>query len=119
MGAPSIDLVLSTRETMKVQLLLAISVLAVAATITAAGDDQKNPLKDPKFFPIAVWLQDPSRAPQYKDIGINVYVGLWKGPTAKQLADLKKHGMGVICSQNPVGLEHKDDPTILAWMHGD
>jgi hypothetical protein len=27
--------------------------------------------------------------------------------------------MYVICSQNSVGLAHKDDPTIVGWMHGD
>jgi len=25
----------------------------------------------------------------------------------------------VICGQNAVGLAHKDDPTIIGWMHGD
>jgi len=27
--------------------------------------------------------------------------------------------MRVICSQNKVGLAHRNDPTIVAWMHGD
>ena len=27
--------------------------------------------------------------------------------------------MQVICDQNAVGLAHKDDPTIVGWMHGD
>jgi hypothetical protein len=27
--------------------------------------------------------------------------------------------MQVICDQNEVGLKHKDDPTIVGWMHGD
>jgi hypothetical protein len=27
--------------------------------------------------------------------------------------------MHVICWQNTAGLAHKDDPTIIAWMHGD
>jgi hypothetical protein len=27
--------------------------------------------------------------------------------------------MPVICEQNKVGLAHLDDPTIVAWMHGD
>src|SRR4051794_19452914 len=83
-----------------------------------AGDTKAWP-DDSAFFPIAVWLQSPAKAPQYKDIGINVYVGLWRGPTEEQLADFKKHGMRVVCGQNAVGLKHKDDPTILAWMHGD
>lgn len=76
-------------------------------------------LADPGFFPIAVWLQDPRQAGRYKEAGINLYVGLWRGPTEDQLATLKAAGMHVICGQNRVGLAHKDDPTILAWMHGD
>jgi acetyl esterase/lipase len=74
---------------------------------------------DVGFFPVAVWLQSPANAARYKAAGINVYVGLWKGPTEDHLAELKKHGLRVICSQNAVGLRHKDDPTIVGWMHGD
>ena len=74
---------------------------------------------DPGFFPIAVWLQDPEYAAQYKAAGINVYVGLWEGPTDAQLAALTSVGMPVICEQNKVGLAHKDDPIIVGWMHGD
>lgn len=76
-------------------------------------------LADPDFFPIAVWLQNPSNARKYRDAGINVYVGLWRGPTEEQLAELKRQRMLVICGQNRVGLAHLDDPTILGWMHGD
>jgi hypothetical protein len=74
---------------------------------------------DPSYFPIAVWLQDPKMAPKYKAAGVNLYVGLWKGPTEEQLATLKAAGMPVICDQNDVGLRHKDDATIVGWMHGD
>ena len=35
----------------------------------------------------------------------NTYVALWKGPTEKQLAELKKAGMRAICHQNKAGLE--------------
>jgi hypothetical protein len=76
-------------------------------------------LADPNFFPIAVWVQSPSNAAKYRKAGINLYVGLWRGPTAAQLAELKKHDMCVICAQNRIGLQHKDDPTIVGWMHGD
>ena len=78
-----------------------------------------GPSTDPSFFPIAVWLQSPRNAPKYKAIGINTYVGLWEGPTEKQLKELKSHGMKVICAQNKVGLKYKNDATIIAWMHGD
>ena len=80
---------------------------------------KNGPPKDANYFPIAVWLQDPKNAAKYKAAGINVYIGLWKGPTEKQLAALKSAGMPVICAQNDVGLRHRDDPTIIGWMHGD
>ena len=70
-------------------------------------------------FPIAVWLQNPRNALRYKAAGFNTYVGLWKGPTEMQLAQLKIAGMSLICAQNEVGLKHLDDETIIAWMHGD
>ena len=79
----------------------------------------KGPSHDNNFFPIAVWLQSPHNAPKYKAAGFNTYVGLWQGPTEQQLAQLKTSGMKVICSQNKVGIEHLDDPTIIGWMHGD
>lgn len=71
------------------------------------------------YFPIAVWLQNPKNAARYKQAGINLYVGLWQGPTEEQLAALKAAGMPVICEQNAVGLAHKNDKTIVGWMHGD
>ena len=45
------------------------------------------------YFPIAVWLQDPANATRFRQAGINLYVGLWKGPTEAQLAALKAAGM--------------------------
>jgi hypothetical protein len=80
---------------------------------------QHGPPADPGFFPIAVWLQDPRNAERYKRAGFNLYVGLWNGPTDAQLASLKAAGMPVVCDQNRVGLAHRDDPTIVGWMHGD
>jgi hypothetical protein len=46
-------------------------------------------------------------------------VGLWRGPTTNQLAELQTAGMPVICAQNARGLENKDNPIIVAWMHND
>jgi hypothetical protein len=102
--------------------LIALAAIIAGATPATAGDNastKSGVFADPNFFPIAVWLQNPAQAPRYKAMGINTYVGLWRGPTAQQLAELKNHGMKVICAQNKVGLEHKDDPTIIGWMHGD
>src|SRR5713101_6336670 len=61
----------------------------------------------------------PSNARRFQAAGINLYVGLWKGPTEEQLAALKAAGMPVICEQNAVGLKHNEDRTIVGWMHGD
>jgi hypothetical protein len=80
---------------------------------------KNGPPADPGYFPIAVWLQDPVNARRYKEAGINLYVGLWRGPREDQLAALKAAGMPVICAQNEVGLARKADPTIVAWMHDD
>ena len=89
-----------------------LPLIALLTTLT-------NPITDPNTFPIAVWLQSPSQAERYKKAGINLYVGLWQGPTEDQLAALTKAGVPVVCDQNAVGLKHKDDPIIAAWMHGD
>jgi hypothetical protein len=74
--------------------------------------------QDPTFFPIGVWLQAPQRAARYRELGINLYVGLWDGPTKAQLDELDAAGMQVICAQNEVGLQH-GGKTIVGWMHDD
>lgn len=72
-------------------------------------------------FPIAVWLQQPRLAEEYKAMGINLYIGLWEGPTAAQLEELQAADMPVICSQNDFALQNLDRyaETIVGWMHGD
>ncbi|MCX7014748.1 MAG: hypothetical protein NTW86_19740, partial [Candidatus Sumerlaeota bacterium] len=54
-----------------------------------------------------------------KEAGVNLYVGLWKGPTAEQLDGLRAAAMPVICEQNDFALSRLDDPIIVGWMHGD
>jgi hypothetical protein len=83
------------------------------------GAWQHGPPSDPSFFPIAVWLQDPSRAADYEAIGINLYIGLWQGPTDAQLQALQTAGMPVACEQNDTGLAHATETTILAWTQQD
>lgn len=80
---------------------------------------EMGPPRDPSYFPIGVWLQDPIDAAAYKAAGINLYVGLWEGPTLKQLSALKLAGMKVICPQNEIGLAHRDEATIIGWLHRD
>jgi hypothetical protein len=79
----------------------------------------RGPATNSGFFPLAVWLQSPAKAEQYKKAGINTYVGLWRGPTEEQLATLRKAGMKVICRQNDLALRRLDDTAIIGWMHND
>lgn len=72
------------------------------------------------YFPIAVWLQNPENAKQYKEDGnINLYIGLWNELEENQLMLMKEAGMKLICEQNDFGLAHKSDPAIIGWMKGD
>lgn len=94
--------------------------LSQAQSLDGSYSSWKNGPDDaPSFFPIAVWLQDPALAAQYKKAGFNTYVGLWKGPTEEQLDQLQAAGMKLICEQNPTGLRHLKDRTIIGWMGGD
>lgn len=78
-----------------------------------------NPQNRADYFPLGVWLQDPTTAPRYQEIGINSFVGLYDGPTEGQLQTLSKYGMRTLCTQNEVGLLHRDDPTIMGWTQPD
>ncbi len=109
--------------------VLTAGALLLAATIAAGAEEaqpaspyaqwKNGPSTDPAYFPIAVWCQEPNLAAEYQKAGINLYFALWEGPTEAQLAELKTHGMQVVCGQNAVGRAHKDDPLIVGWMHGD
>src|SRR3989338_334092 len=78
-----------------------------------------GPRKDKSFFPIGVWLQDPSRAGDYKAIGINTFIGLWQGPTEAQLSTLKQYAMPVIAHQNDVGLTSANKSSLVGWSYKD
>lgn len=101
--------------------LFAIAVVSADSSdfLNRYGQWKNGPPQDPGYFPIAVWLQDPQNAEKYKQAGINLYVGLWKGPTEEQLAALKKAGMNVICHRNEEGKTFQDNPVIVGWMHDD
>jgi hypothetical protein len=100
-------------------LVLSSSVPAAEKSSSPYAAWRQGPSGGADYFPIAVWLQNPARAGLYRQAGFNLYVGLWGGPTEQQLQQLKDAGMQVICGQNTVGLQHRNDPTIVGWMHGD
>jgi hypothetical protein len=94
----------------------------VLFAISLNAADSPSPTKLPRddsFFPLAVWLQSPRNAERFKAAGINTYVGLWRGPTQEQFSQLKAARLKLVCHQNEFALEHKGDPTIIAWMQDD
>lgn len=78
-----------------------------------------SPSDDKSHWPIGVWLQNPSNASKYKALGINLYVGLWKGPTSTQLSSLGSQGMPAFSSQNTVGLTSSQNSTLEGWLQQD
>jgi hypothetical protein len=96
---------------------LAVSTCGVVHA--ADGPYPKGLPQTPESFPLAVWLQSPANAARYRAIGIDVYVGLWRGPTEDQLDALDRAGIRLICGQNERSLRFKGRPTIVGWMHGD
>ena len=91
---------------MKLNLTLATicAVLAAAPSQSPYAPWKNGPPTDPDWFPIGVWLQSPRNAAKYKALGINLYVGQWKGPTKQQLETLTKARMPLIGSQTVAAL---------------
>jgi hypothetical protein len=100
--------------------LTILSALLLSVPATSAREVFPNGFpNDSGFFPIGVWNQSPARAPAYKAIGINTFVGVWKGPTEDQLAALTQYDMFVVASQNDVGLHSANRRIIKGWLHDD
>jgi hypothetical protein len=87
--------------------------------LALAASWENGPPDDPDYFPISVWLQSPRNAAAYREIGINLYVGLWQGPTEAQLAELEAAGMPVMAAQNAVGLADPDSSVLQGWTQQD
>src|SRR4051812_19713808 len=96
---------------------IAVMILGVAAwsvVQAAEGPFPKGLPQTSEFFPMVVWLQATTNAGRYREIGINTYVGLWRGPTEEQLDALDRAGIRLICGQNARSLAFRDRPTIVA-----
>jgi hypothetical protein len=77
-----------------------------------------GPPSDPSFFPLMVWLQDPSLTSEYKAIGINTFVGIWDGPTQAQIDQFANAGVWVVSSQNSLAVAD-NSPSFVAWAQPD
>ena len=76
----------------------------------------QGPSSEADFFPISVWLQSPENAARYRAIGINQFIGLWKGPTAEQLAGLASAGMPVLATYSGRSAQIADTHMIRGWI---
>ncbi len=74
---------------------------------------------DEGYFPIGVWMQTPSKAARFRQMGVNLYVNLWQGPTDTQLAELSDAGMEAFCEMAHDAEANLDNPVIVGWLHTD
>lgn len=74
---------------------------------------------EPSFFPVGVWLQDPALAPRYRDLGINLYVGVRDLSRPEPLAPLREAGIRAVLRADEVALRFRDDPQVAGWMMED
>lgn len=70
-------------------------------------------------FPIGVWLQSPDEAERYREIGVNLYVGLWKGPTRAQLDRLREAGMPVLGEPTEAARDPAYADVVAGWLLPD
>ena len=89
-----------------------------------------GPPSDHDYFPIAVWLQSPPNAGRFKDVGVNLFIALYRGTVEKDSAGnpilplLRQYGMPVFGDQKtglagPEGAEHLTDRIIQGWTQMD
>ena len=77
------------------------------------------PVNGPDTWVTGVWMQNPINAARFQDVGINVFTGLWNGPTEEQMTNLARAGMPVICDQSGVWRTHTGSATPRGWLLPD
>jgi hypothetical protein len=88
--------------------------IIIALFFSSAIFSQKS---DTNIFPIAVWLQSAGNAYQYKQAGINLFVG--NTLNLQTLNQLNVDKMKVMCDQNAYALAHLSDTLIYGWIQQD
>jgi hypothetical protein len=99
---------------------------------SAPPGDSLMPTAGP--FPIGVWNQDPTRmrggqvnAVNYKNVGINTFVGLWQFPgtdpawDTRRMQALRDHGLKTIAGDDPDWIDSRPEfaDTLLGYQLGD
>ena len=78
-----------------------------------------GPPSDATFFPLMVWMQNPQNATRFQEVGVNLFNGLWEGPTDEQLSGLTAAHMPAVCDQSGVWRSHVTDRAIQGWLQVD
>jgi hypothetical protein len=91
----------------------------VLATSGPYSQWSNGPSSDPNFFPIGVWLQSPSHIQEFKDIGVNSFVGFWGDLDQSSLSQFASAQMPLLVTQNSVGLTSPDRTWIKGWNQID
>lgn len=92
---------------------------AGAAGSSPYGSWSNGPSTDPNFFPIGVWLQSPQNIQEFKNIGINTFLGFWGGLDMTSLNQYGNAQMPLLAAQNSVGLTSPDRTWIKGWTQTD
>lgn len=108
-------------------LVVSLALLAGGPWVFATGAAGSSPYSQwpsglstsPDFFPIGVWQQSPAHIQEFKDIGINVFVGFWGSLDQSRLSQFASAQMPLIPSQNPVGLTSPQNNWIQGWNQQD
>jgi len=82
----------------------------------------RGPSADPSLFPLGVCTQDPARSKEYRNLGINLILSIWDGPSDREMQQLHDAGMFAMCEPDDWGgkaWEHRDDRAIVGWIHAD
>jgi Beta-galactosidase len=75
---------------------------------------------DPRFFPITVWVQTPQvHGIEYKNIGINVFSGLFAGIDNAAMKALSDAGLSTIVWQQADALASPYRAVVKGWLHDD
>jgi hypothetical protein len=105
-------------------IFVAMALWSAALTGVTFGQWTNGLSTNENFFPIGVWLQRPTDAPRWLAAGVNLYTGLWNGPTVEQLETLRGAGIRTITDQNAVGLSYtgalaNGQSVIAGWLMPD
>jgi hypothetical protein len=77
------------------------------------------PSNNPNYFPIGVWLQSSHHIAEFREIGINLFVGTSDFVDETTLKAFEHAAMPLIAEQGPIALTSPYRSAIAGWMQPD